>query len=131
MQPRSVREWEVRAGYWSNGTEDFLLRDEHTLVDASDIALGARDRNIGPSLDSLRCVRGAHHRGNAQLSRHDGRMAGAAAPIGDDAGRDLHDRLPIRAGGRCHQDLARLEGCEIARGRNAACAPGYDLLSYR
>ena len=47
------------------------------------------------------------------------------------AGSDLHDRLPIRTGGRRDQNLARLEGCEVARGRNAARTSRRDFFPYR
>ena len=107
------------------------VEGNRSLIDAANIAFGAGDRDIGPGLELLGRVRRAHHGGYAQFPRHDGRMAGPAALVGDDAGGDLHDRLPIRTGGRRDQDLARFEGCEVSRGRNAARAPGGDFFPYR
>jgi hypothetical protein len=42
-------------------------------------------------------------------------MAGAPAALGHDRSRDLHDRLPVRAGRLGDQDLARLEVGKLMR----------------
>ncbi len=107
------------------------VEGNRSLIDAANFTFGAGDRDICPGLELLCRVRCTHHGGNTQFPRHNGRMAGSAALVGDDAGRDLHDRLPIRTGGRRDQYLARLEGGEVARGRNAARAPGGDFFPDR
>ena len=107
------------------------VEGNRSLIDAANIAFGAADRDICPGLELLGRVRRAHHCGNSQFPSHDGRMAGPAALVGDDTGRDLHDRLPIRTGGRRDQNLARFERCEVTRCRNAPRAPGGDLFTYR
>ena len=107
------------------------VESDRSLIDAADVAFGAGDRDICPRLELLGGVRRAHHGGYTQFARDDGRMAGPAALVGDDTGRDLHDRLPIRTGSRRDQNLARFEGCEVSRRGNAARAPGGNFFTYR
>ena len=62
-------------------------------------------------------VVGADHGGDAELARDDRRVAGAAAAVGDDRGRRLHHRLPVRRRGVGDQHLA---GPELGRGAGAS-----------
>ena len=68
---------------------------------------------------------------NAELACNNGGVAGPPAALRHDRGRDLHDRLPIRAGRVCHQNLARLEGCEAVSVGNDPRGPDRDLLTDR
>src|SRR6056297_2103285 len=69
---------------------------ELAVVDVALVALGAGDRDLAAVGDLLRGVAAADHRRYAQLTGDDGGMAGASAPVGDDGGGALHDRLPVR-----------------------------------
>ena len=100
-------------------------------IDVSNVAFGAGDRDACPRLELLCRMRRTHDGGDAQFPSYNRRMAGPAAFVGDDPGRDLHDRLPIRTGRRRDQNLAWLEGGEVSRRGNPARASRCDLFPYR
>ena len=105
-----------------------LLEIEQALVDEAGVALGAGHGHVLAVADLLHGVAAAHDRRHAELAGDDRGMAGAAAPIGDDRGGALHDRLPVRIGHVGHQHLARLHQRHAARiahdaGATAADAP--------
>ena len=60
------------------------------------VAFGAGNGHAGTVRDALRCITTTDYRGDAQLARNDGRVAGAAAAVGNDRCGALHDGLPIR-----------------------------------
>ena len=81
--------------------DGFSLKSHH--------AAGAVDGHLVACRDGLRRARHPHDRGDAVLPRDDGAMAvGAAHLHHEPAGRE-EQRRPARVGGRCHQDLARLQ----------------------
>ena len=101
---------------------------KRALIDVANVAFGARDRDRHPGLEFLGGMRRADDRGDAEFARHDGGMTGPAALVGDDAGGDLHHRLPIRTGGRRDQNLPWPEGREVARRGDAAHVSAGDLV---
>ena len=109
---------------------DLLFLDaEHALIDIAGVALGARDRHVLAILDGVGCLAAAHHRRNAQFARDDGRVAGAAAAVGHDRGRALHDRLPIRIGHVGDQHVAGLHALHFIGTAYDARAAGADALA--
>src|SRR5690606_1927689 len=68
-------------------------------------------------------------RGNAQLARNDGRMAGAPAAVGDDRGGTFHDGLPVRVGHVGHQHVAALHTCHFLDAADDARRAAADALA--
>ena len=97
------------------------LERNRSEVDLPLIAFGAGNGHSRPMGETLGRSRRAHHRGNPELPRHDGRVTRAAAAAGHDGGGLLHHRLPVRGGGVGDQDLARLE---LAQSGDARDHPG-------
>ncbi len=101
-------------------------------VDAALLALGAAERDrlaVGNARRRLARAR-AHHRGDSQLARHDGRVRGAAAALGDDAGGHLHDRLPVGIGIFRDENFAALELGELRRAADDARLAHRDALPH-
>ena len=84
------------------------------VIDASDIALGAGDRDRPAVFQDFGRARGADDGGDAELAGDDGGVAGAAAAVGDNRRGRLHDRLPVGRGGVGDQDLAGSETVQLA-----------------
>ena len=70
------------------------------LVDEAFVALGAGDGDLLLVVQHVRRVAGADDRRQAEFAADDRRMRGAPAVIGDDRRGALHDRHPVRIGGR-------------------------------
>src|SRR5256885_10457312 len=104
---------------------------EGAAVDAALLAFGAAQGHGFAVGNPLHRVRGAEHSRDAELARDDGRVRGAAAALGDDAGRHLHDRFPVGIGARGDQDLALLEARELGRTRDHPRASDGDAFAYR
>jgi len=107
------------------------VESDRSLIDACGIAFGAGDRDGGPRFEFLGRMCRPHYRGDTEFASHDGGMARTTAFVGDDARGHLHDRFPVRAGGRRHQDLSWLERGKVPLGRNAPSASRGDFLSDR
>ena len=104
---------------------------EDAPVDEPIVAFRAGDRHTGAIRQHLCAGAGSHDGGDAQLSRHDGGMAGSAAAVGHDRGRLPHDRLPVGVRAVGDQHIARLEEVHQREIVHHANGPGADLLADR
>ena len=79
------------------GVHPRRLERQPAVIDTADVSLRAGHRHdlagLQSALRSFRPDDGRH----AELARDNGRVTGAPAALGHDRGRDLHDRLPVRA----------------------------------
>ena len=105
------------------------LEVEQALVDVAGVALGARDGDFLALANAPGGVPAADHRGDPQLARDDGRVAGAAAAVGDDGGGALHDRLPVRIGHVRHQHVAGLHARHLGGVADDARRAAADALA--
>ena len=112
--------------------DSFDLKWQAAVVDVADVAFraGHRDQHAR-SLLFLVKFPVADHRRHAKLAGDDRRVAGSPAMIGDDGGRDLHHRLPIRARGRRDKHFPGLERAEIAFVLDQPNIAGRDLFANR
>ena len=82
-------------------------------IDAPLLALGARHGHRIAFLHPRGRMLGPHDGGDSELTAHDRRVAGAAAPVRDDGGGTLHHRFPVRVGQRRDQHLPGLQAVEL------------------
>ena len=106
---------------------DFGL--ELAVVDVAGVALGARDGDEPAVSQHVGGVAAADDGGNAQLTRDDGSVAGAPAPVGDDGRGTLHDRFPVGVGHVGDENIAGLHAAHLGRIAHQAHAAGADLLA--
>ncbi len=99
------------------------------LIDRAGIALGAGDGDVLLVVQHVGGVAGANNCRQAQLAADDGGMRGAAAMIGDDRRRPLHDRHPVGVGVAGDQDGAVHEAVDIVRVLDKAHPPGHRRLA--
>jgi hypothetical protein len=131
-----------KANAWSGDVHHDLHRDvghlvelggldgevELPFVDEPGVTLGARDRDLAPVGQLPGRGAGPDHGRDAELPGDDRGVAGAAAAVGDDRGRALHDRLPVGVGHVGDEDLAGVELVHLLdRGEDPGGA-GADLL---
>ena len=95
------------------------------------IAFGTADGDQGALFQLFCGVAAAHHGRNAQLTRNDGSVAGATAPVGDDGAGTLHHGFPIRVGHVGHQHVAGLNLVHLADVMHQAHRARADLLANR
>ncbi len=89
------------------------LEFEDSLIDRSLLALGAAQGDRLPVGDQLRAVERADDCGQSEFPADDGRVAGGASIIGDQARGLLHDRHPVRIGRFGHQDRALAKPIDV------------------
>src|SRR5262249_13011996 len=102
------------------------LELQQPRVHVAAVALGARHRDLLSLADALRGIATADHRGDPELARDDGGVAGAAAAVGDDRRRALHDRLPVRIGHVGAESIAVLHARHLARAGDRPRGAGTD-----
>ena len=96
-------------GLFSLSTAIRSTSNATSIVDVTDVALGAGHGDSHARLYFPGEIPGPDHRGYSQFAGDDRRVTGSPAMIGDDGGRDLHHGLPIRARGWCDKHFPRLE----------------------
>jgi hypothetical protein len=87
----------------------FLVEGDDAAVDDAGIAFAAAGGHFHAGIQQVGGVAATHDGGHAHFARHDGRVTGATAFVGDDGAGLLHDRLPIGVGHVGHQHIALLE----------------------
>ena len=78
---------------------DLVLVDlefDLAVIDVSAVALGTRDGDLGAAFDLFGRVACADDARNTKFAADDRAVASAAAAVGNDRRRTLHDRLPRR-----------------------------------
>src|SRR3989344_7636415 len=95
-------------------------------VDLSGIARRAIHGDVLPCFEHSRGAFGAYDAWDAELARHDRRMARPPALIRDDRGSDLHDRFPVGVGHFRHQYFSFPELIDLFRTFDDPRAPGSD-----
>ena len=91
------------------------LEGQPSVIDVAFLALCAGQRDLLPLLQDLGGMLSADNRGEPKLAADDRGMARRAAVIGNDAGRPLHDRHPIRVGGFGHKNGSVSEPLDFGR----------------
>ena len=99
------------------------------LVDEPFVAFGAGDRDVLLVVQHVRRVAGADDRRQAELAADDRGVRGAAAVVGDDRRRPLHDRHPVGIGRRGDEDRAVDEAVDVARALDQAHRAGDDRVA--
>ena len=107
------------------------LERKLAVVDMTRFSLGAGHGHDRARLQHFLRTGGSDDGRYAELACDDGRMTGPPAALCDDRGRDLHHRLPVRAGRFRNQHLARPEVREFMRVGNDAYRSDCDLLTDR
>ena len=100
-------------------------------VDVAGVAFRARHGDLRAVGEHARRVAAPDDRRDAQLARDDGRVARAAAAVGDDRGGALHHRFPVRVGHLGDQHVARPDARHLRCGPDEADAALPDLLADR
>ena len=118
--PSSMR---IRSPPWTKGNP--TVTKSGNRLENGDHPEVAIDFDQGAVRDRLRRAGHADDRGDAELARHDHRVAHLRADLHDDAlGRD-EERRPRRIGYRRDQDLAGAEAARVGRiEHHASPAPG-------
>src|SRR5690606_4126976 len=78
-------------------------------IDHTGVAFGTGHRDFLSVLQLAGGVATTHHRGNAQFTGDDRRVAGTAAAVGDDGAGALHHRFPVGIGHVGNQHVAGLD----------------------
>ena len=104
---------------------------QQPLEHAAGVALGAGNRHRLSVPQARGGVAATDYRGDAELARDDRRVAGAAAPVRHDGGRQLHDRLPVRVGHVGDQHVAWLDLRHLGGIRHHAHRAAADLVADR
>ena len=107
------------------------LEGNRAIIDATDLAAGAGERDMLACPQGAGCRLASHHCRHAKFARDNRGVAGAPAAIGDDTAGGLHHRLPVRAGETRHQHLAWAERLQIVGAADHAHITGADLLADR
>src|SRR5690606_169144 len=107
------------------------LEGQGAVVDETGVAFGAADGDHLAVLDRIQRVAGADHGRYAQLARDDRGMAGATTTVGDDGGRALHHRLPVRVGHVGDEHVAGLHARHVVKRAHHPGDAAADLLADR
>ena len=102
---------------------------KEAFVDVARIAFGAGDRHLVAFDEAFGGVAAADDGGNAEFTRDDGGVAGAAAAVRDDGRGLLHHRFPVRVGHVRDEDVARLDAVHFGGGFDDAHRTLTDLLT--
>ncbi len=102
---------------------------EQTLVYISRVTFGTRHRDFLSLLDGLGRIPAADYGGDAELTRDDRRVTGAAAAICHDRGGAFHNRLPIGIRHVGNQDITRLHASHFLHIPNDTRRPRANALS--
>ena len=125
-------EHDLGVGVGNVGEVEFLdLELGGALVDEALVALGARHRDFLVRVEKVGGVAGADDGGQAEFAADDGGVRGAAAVVGDDRGRALHDRHPVGVGGLGDENRAVDELVDVLGALDDAHAAGDDGLADR
>ncbi len=108
-----------------------LLEVETAVVDDTGVALGTGHRDQVAVADPCRGIAATHDRRYAELARDDRRVAGTAAPVGDDGRSPFHHRLPVRVRHVRDDHVPRLHARHLARAGHDACRSRTDALADR
>ncbi len=103
----------VRVVGRSDEAEVHCLELQDALVDVARFALRAAHRNVLPLAEDLCRVARTNDCGDAELPAHDRRVRRSATVVGDDRGRLLHNRHPVRARRGRDQHAPRHEAVDV------------------
>ena len=109
----------------SSTSSVFGLELGDAFVDEALVALGAGDGHLLLVVQDVRRVAGADDGRQAEFAADDGGVRRAAAMVGDDRRRPLHDRHPVRIGRVGDQDGAVDEAADVAGALDHADASGH------
>ena len=125
-------EHDARAGLGQRGRVEALdVERQRFRIDVPFGAFGTADGDRIPGSHCSRRRSGADDARQPELARHDRRVRGSAALIGDDGGHATHHGLPVGIGALGDEDFARLHLAQQRHVANDAGTADADLLADR